>query len=57
MTLERNITLYYTMSSLMWARFFIPVLALFYIASEVSITEFSIIMGVFSLGILLLEIP
>ncbi len=41
----------------MWARFFIPVLALFYIASKVTIEEFALIMGVFALATLLLEIP
>ena len=41
----------------MWMRFFIPVLALFYIASKVSFTEFSIIMSVFALMTLILEIP
>lgn len=41
----------------MWGRFFIPVLALFYIASQVPLEQFAIIMGVFSLAILVLEIP
>lgn len=54
---ERNITLHYVISALMWGRFFVPVMALFYIASEVSLAEFTIIMSVFSLTILLLEIP
>ncbi len=57
MNLERNIPLMYTIGSLMWMRFFIPVLALFYIASQVSLQEFTIIMAVFSLVILLFEIP
>jgi MFS family permease len=47
----------YITSGLMWARFFIPVLALFYIASQVPIEQFAVIMGIFSLSILLLEIP
>lgn len=54
---ERNITLSYIIGSLMWGRFFIPVLALFYIASQVSLEQFAIIMGVFSLAILVLEVP
>jgi len=41
----------------MWGRFFIPVLALFYIASQVSLAQFSIIMSIFSLSILVLEVP
>lgn len=41
----------------MWGRFFIPVLALFYIASHVSLKEFGIIMGVFSATIFIIEIP
>lgn len=41
----------------MWARFYIPIIALFYIASQVSIEQFSIIMAVFALVTLLLEIP
>ncbi len=38
-------------------RFFIPVLALFYIASQVSLEQFSIIMSVFALTTLLLDVP
>jgi len=53
----RNIHLTYVIGGLMWARFFIPVLALFYIASEVPLEQFAVIMGVFALAILLLEIP
>lgn len=41
----------------MWARFFIPVLALFYIASQVTIEQFAIIMAAFSFTTLVLEIP
>ena len=41
----------------MWARFYIPVLALFYVASQVPIEQFAVIMGVFSLTILLFEVP
>ena len=55
--MKRNITLIYIISSLMWGRFFIPVIALFYIASEVSLNQFTIIMAVFALSTLLLEIP
>jgi MFS family permease len=54
---KRNIPLMYIIGSLMWARFFLPVLALFYIASQVSIEQFGIILGVFSLTICLLQIP
>jgi len=54
---KRNIPLMYTIDSLTWGRFFIPVLALFYIASQVPLEQFAIIMGVFSLAILVLEIP
>jgi MFS family permease len=54
---ERNIILSYIISSLGWGRFFIPVLALFYVASQVSLEQLGIIMGVFFLVILLLEIP
>ena len=41
----------------MWGRFFIPILALFYIASQVPLEQFSVIMGVFALATLVLEIP
>lgn len=54
---ERNISLSYIIGALMWGRFFLPVLALFYIASQVSLAEFAIIMSVFSLATFLLEIP
>jgi MFS family permease len=54
---ERNISLSYIIGALLWGRFFLPVLALFYIASQVSLPEFAIIFSVFSLAILLLEIP
>src|SRR3989344_7479236 len=54
---ERNITLNYIIGSLMWGRFFIPVLALFYIASQVSLEQFAIIMSVFAFTTLILEIP
>lgn len=57
MKLKRNIPLIYIISSLMWGRFFIPVLALFYVASQVPLNEFAIIMGIFSLSILIFEIP
>lgn len=55
--LERNIAIAYANSGLMWGRFFVPVLALFYIASQVTLEQFTIIMGVFSLSILILEVP
>lgn len=55
--MQRNIWLMYLISGSSWVRFFIPVLALFYIASQVSLDQFTIIMGIFSLAILLLEIP
>jgi len=55
--LERNIILLYIGGAMGWGRFFIPVLALFYIASEVPFEQFTIIMGTFSLVILLLEVP
>ena len=47
----------YVISSLMWGRFFIPVIALFYVASQVPLEQFAIIMSVFALSILILEIP
>lgn len=55
--MKRNILLSYINSGLMWGRFFIPVLALFYIASQVTLAQFSIIMSVFALSTFLLEIP
>ncbi len=55
--MTKNIKLIYVISALMWGRFFVPVLALFYIASQVSLKEFGIILGVFSATIMLLEIP
>lgn len=55
--ISKNIPLIYIIGSLMWGRFFIPVLALFYIASRVTLEQFTLIIGVFSLSILLLEIP
>ena len=54
---RHNVPLMYVLGSLMWGRFFIPVLALFYIASQVPIEQFAIIMSVFALSTLLLEIP
>lgn len=53
----RNIPLLYIISSLSWCRFFVPILALFYIASKVSLAQFTFIMGLFALAILLFEIP
>ncbi len=55
--LERNIVLQYIIASLMWMRFYLPVIALFYIASQVSVAEFAIILAVFSAVILVFEIP
>lgn len=57
MNLKHNIPLIYTISSLMWMRFFIPVLALFYIASQVPLEQFAVIMSVFALATLILEVP
>lgn len=57
MKLKNNIPLMYVIGSLMWGRFFIPVLALFYIASQVTLGQFAFIMGIFSLSIFVLEIP
>jgi MFS family permease len=57
MKLKRNVPIFYFTSALMWGRFFIPVLALFYIASKVTLAQFSLIMGIFSLSIFLLEVP
>jgi MFS family permease len=54
---SRNISLNYIISSLVWGRFYIPVLALFYIASQVSLEDFAIISSAFALAILILEIP
>ena len=55
--MERNIKLQYIIGSLMWGRFFIPVIALFYIASQVTLEQFTIIFSVFALATLVLEIP
>lgn len=57
MSVKKNIPLSYVISSLEWGRFFIPVLALFYIASQVSIAQFAVIMSVFALATLLFEVP
>lgn len=57
MQLEKNIKLYYAASSLGWVRFYLPVFALFYIASQVTIPELSIILAVFFASIILLEVP
>src|SRR3989344_1852202 len=54
---ERNIKLNYIIGSLMWGRFFIPILALFYIASQVTLEQFTIIMAVFAFSTFVLEIP
>ncbi len=55
--MERNIKLQYLIGSLMWGRFFIPVIALFYIASQVTLEQFTIIFSIFALATLILEIP
>lgn len=55
--LERNISLFYITTIFSWGRFFIPVLALFYIASQVSFEQFTLIMGIFALATFLFEIP
>lgn len=57
MSVKKNILLMYITQSLMWGRFFVPVLALFYIASQVSIAQFSLIMSIFALATLLFEVP
>jgi len=54
---DRNIPLMYLIDSLTWGRFFLPVLALFYIASQVPIEQFTLIMGIFALVILAFEMP
>lgn len=54
---KRNIAIIYATSALMWGRFFVPVLALFYVASQVTLPQFGIIMAVFALTTLILEIP
>lgn len=56
-TVGRNIPLMYASFSLSWGRFFIPVLALFYIASQVPLEQFAIIMSAFALFTVLFEIP
>jgi len=55
--MKRNIPLLFVTASLVWVRFYIPILALFYIASQVTFKEFTIILAVFSLVTLLLEVP
>jgi len=55
--MKRNIPLLFISGALVWGRFYIPVIALFYIASQVSFEEFTIIFAVFGLTTLLLEIP
>lgn len=57
MSYKRNVTLTYIIGALMWGRFFIPVIALFYIASQVSIEQFTIIMSAFAFTTFLLEVP
>lgn len=55
--MKRNIPLMYITGALVWVRFYIPVIALFYIASQVTFEEFTFIFAAFSLSILLFEIP
>ncbi len=55
--LERNILLNYIIGGLMWGRFYIPVLALFYIANQVPLKQFSIIMSAFLLTTIIFEVP
>lgn len=55
--LEWNIWLSYLATSFGWMRFYIPLLALFYIASGVPLDEFAIIMSVVALVVLLFEVP
>ncbi|MBD3209703.1 MFS transporter, partial [Candidatus Woesearchaeota archaeon] len=55
--MRRNIAIIYATSALMWGRFFLPVLALFYVASQVSLEQFGFIMAAFALTTLVLEIP
>jgi len=57
MKLKHNIPLIYVIGSMMWGRFFIPVIALFYISSQVPLEQFTVIMSVFALTILLFELP
>lgn len=57
MGLERNIRLMYIRNALLWGRFHVPVLALFYIASQVPLEQFALIMSIFAATILILEIP
>ena len=55
--MKRNITLFYIIRCLIWGRFYVPVVALFYVASQVPLKEFTIIFSTFSVVLLLLEIP
>lgn len=57
MNVKRNIPLMYTLAGLVWGRFFIPVLALFYVASQVPLEQFGIIFAVFSFVIMAFEVP
>lgn len=57
MKLKYNIPIMYAIACLVWARFFIPVIALFYIASQVPIEQFTIILSAFAISNFLLEIP
>ncbi|MFQ5620821.1 MAG: MFS transporter [Candidatus Nanoarchaeia archaeon] len=54
---ERNIYLMYAATALSWTRFHVSVLPLFYIASQVPLEEFMIIMAAYALIILFLEVP
>ena len=55
--MKQNIPIIFANGALMWARFFVPVIALFYIASQVTLEQFGIIMAVFAIVTLLFEIP
>jgi MFS family permease len=57
MGLEKNIPLMYVRGALLWGRFHVPVLALFYIASQVPLEQFALIMALFAATILILEVP
>jgi MFS family permease len=54
---NRNLPIIYATSALTWGRLFVPVLALFYIASQVTLQQFTIIMAAFALATILSEIP
>ena len=55
--LERNIWLMYVTTALAWVRFHVSVLPLFYIASQVPLEEFMVIMSIYAITTLVLEVP